>query len=146
MAIDIDAGIAKARARAEKRETVTQPVIFNDAQIGVKMTAMTDDEWRAYTLMHPPRASVRLDMNASTNLDSAVREYQGVVLVDGDESDDLLSKNQEGETVYRWPEVYDSLSRQDRENLAFALWMIHDSWYQEALKTAGKAQTGSPRN
>jgi hypothetical protein len=144
--IDIDAGIAKARARAEKRETVVQPVIFNDAQIGVKLTAMSDDDWRAYTLLHPPREAVRLDLNAATNLDSAVREYQGVILVDGDETDDLLAKNEEGETVYRWPEVYDTLSRQDRENLAFALWMIHDSWYQEALKTAGKARTGLPQS
>lgn len=145
MAIDIDAGIAKARARAEKRETVVQPVIFNDAKVGVQLTAMSPAEWREYTLKHPPRASVQLDMNASTNLDSAVRDYVGVVLVDGDETDDMKATGDDGETVYRWPEVYDSLSRQDRENLAFALWMIHDSWYQEALKTAGKAQKGSPQ-
>lgn len=139
--IDIDAGIAKARARAEARESVDQPVLFNDQKIEVRLTALSPDEWRDYSLQHPPRAGVVLDQNAGLNLDEAVREFQGVLLVDGDDTDDMMTVV-DGEAVYRWPEVYGALSRNDRQNLAWALWSIHDAWYQEALKTAGKAQKG----
>lgn len=141
MGIDLDALLAKAKARMSELETITQPVILGEQSVGVKLTALPVDEWRLFTLHHPPRADVVLDMRAGVNLDDAVRAWAGVVLVDGDEVDDLTGTDDEGKSVYRWPEVYAALERPDRANLAMALWMIHDSRYQEAVKLAGKAST-----
>ena len=131
---DLKALVAKAKAAVVETETVTQPVILEGEPVGVKLTALEQDAWRLHTLQHPPREGVRLDGNAGFDVDAAVRAFGGVQLVSGDDVLDLGDD---------WPEVYGKLARQDRQNLAYALWMIHDSAYMEAVKTAGKVSTGA---
>lgn len=132
--VDLNALVAKAKARVVEAETVTQPVILEGEKVGVRVTSLDPSEWRLYTLQHPPREGVRLDTNAGFDVDAAAREFKGVQLVSGDETVDLGDE---------WPAIYEKLARQDKQNLAYAVWMIHDSAYIEAVKTAGKALPGA---
>lgn len=52
------------------------------------------------------------------------REYPNVVLVDGDNEDELYAPRGR-EMIYRWPEIYDALLDEDKTAIQAAVWGMY---------------------
>lgn len=140
--IDIDALVAEARALITDAEPILVPVVLAGKQAGVRLIPMQLDEWHTLTLQHPPRKDILQDLNLVYNVDAVCAAYPHVSLVMGDQVDDMIRQDDEGEKVSRWPAVWSSLTKQGRKDVFYALWQAHEDAPEKIVVDAGKASAG----
>lgn len=143
--MDLDALIAKARARVETVEPVLVPVTVAGVTMGLRFVPVSGQEWRELTLRHAPRPGIALDENLGYDIDAAVAGFPHVALVDGDDVDDMMRVGEDGKPVSRWPAIYAGLSAADMKALAQAFWAAHEFDPVKAVEAVGKASAGSRR-
>lgn len=140
--MDIDELLARADEIFEATEPVTQDVLLGEKVIGVRFWPLDPGAWRDLIAGHSPRDGSPQDANAGYNTDAVVPAFPNVALVDGDDVDNMIRRNDKGAEVSRWPDVYRRLSSPDKKNLALALWGLHEWAPQQRLVAAGKASSG----
>lgn len=136
MTFDIDALIAKARENFDTVKPVDQDVLLGDDVVTVRLWPLTGVAWRELVVNHPVRDGVQHDLALGYDLESVVRAYPRVYLVDGDEVTDVAA---------RWAEVCDVLSAPDLKALSFAVWGLNEYDPSQKLAAAGKASKGGLR-
>jgi len=145
-AVNVDELIAKARAELETVEPVDLDVLLGKTLVKVRLWPLTGGEWRALTAVHPPRERSVFDQNLGYNLDSVVRDYPKVFLVDGDEVVNVAVEDDPENPGHRkWHDVYDVLDGPDMKNLASAVWGLNEFEHQKRVAAAGKASAGARR-
>lgn len=143
MAFDLDGLIATAKQGVADTKPVEQEVLLGGKLVTVRVFAVDSTTWTGITDRCPPRAGVVRDRQFGYSLPAAVEAYRAVVLVDGDEVDDMMRTNEGGETVSRWPEVFAALSSPDRKNIELAVWGLNEYDHVQKMLAAGKASKGS---
>lgn len=143
MAIDIDALVAKAHALVVDAELEFVPVVLAKKQAGIRFAPMGGQAWRDLVLLHPPRAEVVQDLNLGYNVDAVVAAYPDVALVVGDEVDDMMREDAEGNRVSVWPKVWGALTSTGRKDVAAAMWAAHERTPERLVEEAGKASAGA---
>ena len=143
MSIDLDSLIAEAREMINNAEPELVPVTLARRQVGVRFLPMAGSAWRDLTLLHPPRPEVRQDLNLGYNVDAVVAAYPDVALVDGDEVDDMIREDAEGNPISRWPAIWAALTATGRKDVATAIWHAHEQAPERLVEAAGKASSGS---
>lgn len=141
--MDLDALIAKARARVEAVEPVLVPVTVAGVTLGVRFLPVSGQEWRELTLRHAPRPGISLDANLGYNVDAVVAGFPQVALIDGDDVDDMMRTGEDGKPFSKWPEVYAELSAADMKALAQSFWAAHEFDPVKAVEAVGKVSAGS---
>ena len=139
MSIDLDALLAEASELIQEAEPELVPVTLARRQVGVRFVPMAGRDWQDLTLLHPPRAEVRRDLNVGYNVDAVVSAYPHVALVSGDEVDDMQRVDAEGKRYSKWPDVYASLTSTGRKDVASAIWDAHERAPERLVAEAGKA-------
>lgn len=142
--IDIDALVAKAAALVADAEPEIVPVVLAGQPVGVRFLPMSGREWRDLVLLHPPRKDVRQDLNLGYNVDAVVEHYPDVALIQGDEVDSMI-RDVNGESVSRWPAVWNALTATGRKDVAQAMWSAHEHRPETLVQAAGKASAGSQK-
>lgn len=141
--MDLEALLAKADAILEEMEPELVPVVLAGRQIGVRFLPLSGADWRDLVLKYPARKDVAQDLNLGYNVDAAVAAYPHVALVDGDEVDDMVRDDTEGNPVSKWPAVWARLSATGRKDVAAAMWAAHERTPERLVDAAGKASSGS---
>lgn len=141
--IDIDGLVAEARALVAEAEAELVPVTLGRRQVGVRFLAMMGADWRDLILRHSPREGVVQDANLGYNVDAVVAVYPDLALVDGDEVDDMIRADAEGNKFSKWPAVWGALTSTGRKDVAAAIWAAHERTPEIMVAEAGKAQAGS---
>lgn len=85
---------------------------------------------------HSPGFGFRDSRGCWFDLNAVAAGYPDVVLVSGDQTDDLYALRGK-EAVYRWPEVYAALSAADRESVQAVIWGVY-VWEPQQRLTAAK--------
>lgn len=134
--IDIDELIEKADAAFDATEPVTQDVLLGDKVVGVRFWPIRGTEWRDLCAAHPPIAKAHA--NYGFNPDAVVLAYPKLAIVDGDDVDNLIRRDEKGAEVSRWPDMHARLSGADLKNLAIALWGLHEWTPQQRLIAADR--------
>lgn len=124
MAIDIDAMIAGQKAYLESIQPVDVPVAIGEKNLTVRVPFLMPEEFGALAALHPPRPGVAVDLMLWFSLDAVTKAMPSIVLIDGDEVDDLF-RLRDKEAVYVWPEIYAALEPEDAQNVRMAVWGLH---------------------
>lgn len=122
MGIDLDALLEKARKFHESIEPVEVEVVVGDRAIVVRVPYMMPAEFVELTDRYAPKPGGAVDGWWDGN--GLARNFPGLVLVDGEDEDDMFVLR-DREAFYRWPEVWDELSSEDRESVRSAIWGLH---------------------
>lgn len=139
MAIDVDDLIHKEREYHESVKPVDVEVVLGGRLLTVRIPYVYGDRFDAIASKYPVERGQRGN-RGHFDLDAVMREHPDVLLIDGDEEDDLFVLRDRA-AVYRWPEVYDALSESDKENLQAVLWGLHVHLPRLRLAEALKAKT-----
>lgn len=145
MSEEIDALIAKAKARVEKADPVSKFVELGDEMVEIRYTPIRGDQWRALTAQHLPRDGSFMDQNMGYNVDEAVRNFPNFTIVRGDAVDDLRRFREDKQWHYIWPEVFEALEAPAIELLAQSLWETHQYDPLQRMIAAGKALRAGQR-
>lgn len=137
--IDLDELIAEADRLIADAEAEFVPVVLAKRQVGVRFVPMSGADWRELVLKHPPRPEIAQDLNIGYNVDSVVAAYPDLVLVDGDEVDDMVRPGPEGKLVSQWPAVWKRLTATGRKDVSTAIWAAHERTPERLVADAGKA-------
>lgn len=124
MAIDIDALIAEQKKYLESIEPVDVPVMLGGVLVTVRIPFVMPPVFTELTDKHPAVPGVAADMSLWFSLTNVTRHYPDISLIVGDDEDDLLVVRDKA-VFYRWTEIYDSLSDEDKSNLRAAVWGMH---------------------
>lgn len=116
--------IAEARAYYEATGPVEVETVFGNTPATVLLPFMPPREFEELTDKHPRRPGNPVDAPVWFNLHAVTRGYPGIVVVVDGERDDLR-RIQGDEIKYLWPEVYDQMPPEDRENFHIAVWAMH---------------------
>lgn len=139
--MSIDELVDAANALIANAEPELVPVVLAGHQVGVRFLPMAGSDWRDLALKHPPRPDVVQDLNLGYNVDAVVSAYADVAIVNGDEVDDLVRVNEDGESFSKWPEVWKALTATGRKDVAAEIWSAHERTPERLVADAGK---GSP--
>lgn len=141
--MDIDALIQKGRSRLS--EQIDIPNLFGDGTNPgptLRFGVLDGGAWRALIRKHPVTdAESRL---SGYDMDAVAREFPGMTLVDGEDADDL-HRTVDGESVYQWPALFDSLSAPAMELIGVRLQAAHEMGPLQRILAAGKASKGGQR-
>lgn len=139
----VDELLAEAAEIVENTETEFVPVTLGKRQVGVRFLPMMGADWNDLTAKHPPRSDVPRDLRFGYNIDAVVAAYPDVVLVNGDEIDDMQRTDAEGNTLSKWPAVWQALTAQSRKDVAASMWTAHERTPERLVDDAGKASAAS---
>jgi len=114
-------------------------VTLGKRKLGVRFVPASGKEWRDLVLQHPPREDVTRDLNLGYNVDAVVGAFPNVALVDGDEVDDMIRTNEDGDEVSKWPTIWELLTASSRKSLERAIWYAHEVAPDVLVVEAGKA-------
>lgn len=145
MSFDLDALLAQAEKQFDDREPEFVPVVLAGEQVGVRFLPLRSGEWNDLTEKHPPRPDVPQDVRIGYNVPAVVAAYPDVVLVAGDQVDDMVRHDEDGEPFSKWPVVYGALTAKSRKSVAVAMWAAHERTPELLVVEAGKASSGSRR-
>jgi len=123
MAIDIDDLIRKEREYHESIEPVDVEVLLGGKVLTVRVPYVYGPKFDDLAAKYPVERWQRGN-RGPFDLDAVMREHPGVLLIDGDEQDDMFVIRDQA-AFYRWPEVYDALSESDKESLQAVIWGLH---------------------
>ncbi len=137
--MDIDALISKAKKQIETAEPVEQEVLLGDKIVTVRIRPLDGQAWTALTAQYPPRPRVPKDHELGYDVHAVLKNFPSVELVDGDEVDDLIRTDDDGNTYSKWPDVVGVLGGPDIKNLTIALWGAHEWEHTQRVIAAGKA-------
>ena len=137
--MDLGTLISEATALVEEVESETVPVTLGKRKLGVRFVPASGKEWRDLVLQHPPREDVTRDLNLGYNVDAVVGAFPNVALVDGDEVDDMIRTNEDGDEVSKWPTIWELLTASSRKSLERAIWYAHEVAPDVLVVEAGKA-------
>lgn len=143
MTLDLDVLLAEATALIENAEPELVPVVLAKRQLGVRFLPMSGADWRDLVLRHPARPDVQQDLNLGYNVDAVVAAYPDVVVIDGDELDDMLRTDAEGKQFSKWPAVWGKLTATSRKDVAAAMWAAHELTPDQLVVEAGKVSAAS---
>lgn len=135
----LDDLLAEAAAMVEAVEPEFVPVTLARRKVGVRYLPMEGRDWNDLTAKHPPRSDVPRDLRFGYNIDAVVGAYPDVVVVDGDDVDDMIRTDAEGKRVSKWPAVWAALSATSRKDLAASIWVAHERTPEKLVDAAGKA-------
>lgn len=138
MAIDVKDLVRKEREYHESVKPVDVEVILGDRLLTVRVPYIWGDQWDDLASKYPVPRGLRGN-RGRWDLDAVMREHPGVVLIDGDDEDDMFVLR-DRTAVYRWPEVYDALRLEDRESLQAVIWGLHVLEPGKRLKAAMEAR------
>lgn len=139
MAIDIDKLIADAKAYRESIEPVDVQVALGRQVVTVRIPYLMPEDFNLLADMHSPHPAYREPSGAWFSLAGVTRSHPHVVLVDKDGNEDDLLIVRDREVYYRWPDVYDLISADDRESLHAAVWGLY---VYEGRKLKREAEDG----
>lgn len=129
---DLDALIAKQRARIAEPDSDTLNVALGGTLIELKFWKITGADWSMLAALHSPRPGVKADANHGYNSDSLPADYPVTSLtVDGDSV-----------TKEKWQEIYSVIDSTHRKNVAAVLWGLNVYAVIQELGALGKASTG----
>lgn len=137
--MDLEALFAEADRLVAEAEPELVPVVLAGRQMGVRYVPMSGQEWRDLVLLHPPRPDVVQDMNLGYNVDAVVGAYPHVALIEGDEVDDLMREDAEGNQYSAWPAVWKRLTATGKKDVAVSVWAAHERTPEKLVVDAGKA-------
>lgn len=141
MTIDLDELIANQKAYLESIEPMDVPVAIGEKNLVVRVPFLMPEEFTRLVENHPPRPGVAQDIPLWFSLAGVTRAIPNIVLVDGDEEDDLF-RLRDKEAVYTWPEIFDALEPEDSQNVRMAVWALH-IWEPEQRRAKAKAKKGA---
>lgn len=134
--MDIDSLILKARQQFDNVKPVDQDVLLGDEVVTVRFWPMSGPDWRNHTARFPMRDGVAFDQTLGYDIDSAVREYPKVYLVQGDDVVPVAGK---------FASICDVLTAPELNALALAVWGLNEYDPAQRLASAGKASKGGSR-
>jgi hypothetical protein len=139
--LDIDELIRQEKEWHESIKPVDVQVMFGDRILTVRIPYIHGPAFEDVANKYPvPRNA----SGAWFDLKAVTREHPDVVLIDGEETDDLyVARNKQ--IVYRWPEIFDALGTEDRENLEAVVWGLHVHEPRKRLAQALKAKAAARR-
>ncbi len=143
MLSDLDDLIAAAKQELAETEPVEQEVLLGGKIVTVRVSPVDGTTWEGITSKCPPRAGANRDMQLGYSLPDVVQAYRAIVLVDGDEIDDMVRTDEDGKSESRWPAVYAALSAPDRKNVELVVWGLNEYDHVQKMLAAGKASKGS---
>ncbi len=136
MAIDIDTLIKKQDEYLNSIEPVDVQVALGEDLLTVRVPFIMPMEFAELAARFLPRP-VDAPFQAWFNLSEVTRNYPNVELVDGDEVDDLYTLRNK-EAFYRWPEIYNALDAESKQNVEAAVWGLHVYNAQQRRMSAEK--------
>lgn len=125
MTIDLKALIAKQQEMWDAIEPVDVEIVLGDRVLTARVPFIKPDRFTELTGKHPAGVG---DQGGAPHLwfslDGVTRNYPDIVIIDGDETDDLYVMRDK-QAVYTWPELYPVLSDSDRATLRSVVWGMH---------------------
>lgn len=137
--MDLDELLAMADEMIEEAEMELVPVVLARRQVGVRFLPLSGEAWRDLVLKHSPRDGVVQDVNLGYNVDAVVGAFPNVALVVGDDVDDMMRVDAEGNPYSKWPAVWKRLTSTGRKDVATSIWAAHERTPERLVDDAGKA-------
>ncbi|MGB3733128.1 hypothetical protein [Microbacterium sp.] len=124
MAVDrLEELLAKQRQIIEAVQPVDVPVLLGDDVVTVRIPHL-GKRFDALAEKHSPNIMFRDAAGCWFNADALARDYPDVLLIDGEQQDDLyVLRNKTA--VYRWGEIYDALSGEDKGLIISVIWGMY---------------------
>lgn len=141
MMIDVDELIRKEREYHESINPVDVQVVLGDRLLTVRIPYVYGDRFDELAAKYPVERGQR-GAHGPFDLGKVTREHPDVLLIDGDEQDDMFVLRDRS-AFYRWPEVYDALRSEDQESLRAVIWGLHVHLPRLRLAEAMKAKYNS---
>lgn len=116
--------IGEAKAYYESVGPVEVEAVFGDRLATFQVPFMLPSEFNELADRHPPRPAIAVDMPLWFNIDAVARNYPNVTVVVDGETDDMY-RIRDKSAVYIWPELYDLMSPEDRQNFRMAVWALN---------------------
>ena len=116
--------VAEAEAYYESVGPVEVEAVFGDRPATFQVPFMHPTEFDDLADRDPPRPGIAVDMPLWFNIDQVARNYPNVTLVVDGETDDMY-RIQDKNAVYIWPELYDRMPPEDRQNFRMAVWALN---------------------
>lgn len=117
----LDELIAGAVEHFKSIEPLEVPVAFGERVVTVRMPFIWPKEFAELADGNPPRKGEQHGVPVYFSLAGVTRAMPNVsIIVDGEEDDLYVVRDRTA--VYRWPELYDVLHPEDRQNLHTAVW------------------------
>lgn len=132
---DIDDLIRREREYQDSIQPVDVEVVLGDEILTVRIPYLHDEAFKNFLASHPVP---RNPLGTQFDLNAVMRDHPEIVLVDGDEVDEMFVLKGK-KAHYRWPELYDALSDNDKENLQAVIWGFHVHEPRQRLAAASAA-------
>lgn len=130
---DLDALIAKQRARLEKPASDTLNVAVGGELVALEFWKIPGVDWSLLAAVNPPRPGSKADTNHGYNSDSLPADYPVTAISVG------------GEPIEKetWQALYAVLDSTHRKNIAAVLWGLNVYAVIQELGALGKASAGA---
>ncbi|MEN0023231.1 MAG: hypothetical protein AAGC61_08105 [Microbacterium sp.] len=129
--------------RKMKHPPIDVEVVLSGKVVTVRIPHLSADEFDEFALPYCPGMGYRDQLGCWFELAEVTRNHPDVVLIDGDDEDDLYvvgGTRSEKVAVYRWSQVYDVLSHDDKQSLQAAVWGIYVHEAQKKMAAAKAAK------
>lgn len=125
MPIDLDQLLQEAGEYAESLQPIDVPILVGSRILTARIPCLYGDAMTEAIAPHRYSNPLYRDWVGSWfSIPNAARAHPGIVLIDGDEEDDLFVLRDQ-QAVYRWPEVYGALMDEDRLAVQSAIWGMY---------------------
>lgn len=135
--MDIAALLAKQKELFDGIQPLEVEVLLGGRVVTVVMPFLMPNDFDELASRFAPKGPQ--EMSFGFGLDETARHYPDIVIRDGDEEDDLLVVRDKA-VYYRWPDVYDLLSWDDRQSVRAGVWgryvMDPSVWKKDAKASA----------
>lgn len=132
MAFDVDAALAKAREVFDDTTPVDQEILLGDEVVTVRVRPLDGAAWRDLLATFPPRDGSDTDKARGYNLTGVTRAYPRVVLLDGEDEQDVSEK---------WHDITGAVSGGDLHLIEIAVWGVNEYYPRQRLGKALKGES-----
>lgn len=124
MTFDLDVILRDSQEYEESREPIDAHVVIGKKVVTVRIPYLSGNEFDDVTCKYAYPFPYRDALGCWFDLGAVTRNHPRIVLVDGDDVDDLVVVK-DSDDHYRWPEVYAALSEGDRMTLQSVVWGVY---------------------
>ncbi|MGB3376560.1 MAG: hypothetical protein WBA87_15650 [Microbacterium sp.] len=120
----LDELLAKQQEIADSIGPIDVEVLLGDRVVIVRVPYLKGNRFDTLAEKHSPGIWFRDSAGCWFDADAVARDYPDVVVVDGVQEDDLyVLRNKKA--VYRWSEIYDALSGDDKLAIRSVIWGMY---------------------